>query len=133
MGCDTCNGTGILIGSLYLNDGLDSFDADQIARCDTCQRFAGDVEAAVALAQQQRYGAWVVWAGSLHGGLPATEEPTIFVRATPGDAACLQLALLSEQQSEPATPTVLAHVTFVEQGALDGKIRANLLPIWREV
>lgn len=128
MTCGTCGGTGILIGALYLNDELDSFDADQIARCDTCERYEGDLEAATALAQQQRYGAWLVWAGDLRGGLPATEQPNIFVRSTPGDAACLQLAILNEQQEEAEVPAVLAHVTFIEQGAPDNTLRAKLLP-----
>lgn len=114
--CDTCGGSGVLIGHLYTYDNMRSFDADQIARCDICQQFNGDLEAAEALAQQQRHGAWVVWAGDLSGGLPATEEPNIFVRTSPNDAACLQLALLSRNQSEPEVPEVLAHVKYIKQG-----------------
>jgi len=115
--CDACGGSGVLVSAAYLHDDYDvSFDADHISRCDTCEQYAGDLEAAREVARQQLGGCWLVWATNLEGYLPSTEQSHIFVRSTPGDAACLQLEMLRGMESESDIPNVLVHVEFIERG-----------------
>lgn len=110
MTCNTCDGSGIIVGASY-HDGL---EADHVARCDTCQRYPGDLQALFALCKRDDgLGAWAVWAETFDGCLPATEAPLLYKRSDPGSAACLQAHLLHEHEEEPGVPSLFAMVRFV--------------------
>jgi hypothetical protein len=121
-----CGGTGVLWGSIDVHDGADSFDADHVVRCDSCAIVANDLDAAKFLAACQ--SGWVVHATDFDENLCATENSYIYVRTSPADAACAQLAILNDLQDDPEIPSVLVHVEFIEQdlGEITAPLRAMI-------
>ncbi len=116
-GCEPCGGTGYLIGASYEYKDNPPDAADNIARCDTCQKYWGDKEAMLELCAMQPHGSWAVWATDLNGFLTSTEDSHMYLRSSPGDAASLQLWLLnlSINDDEPEVPQWIVHVLFVPE------------------
>lgn len=116
--CENCGGRGILhagIGDVVRRGRVG--DLDGIARCDTCMKYDGDIEALRALCKKVG-GAWAVYALGHDGHLRAISgaTPELYLRHTTESVANLQQAILNESEGDGDIPQVYAVVERCEAG-----------------